>query len=85
MFVLNCKIVANQRLRLPAKSKRKQKNLRKAKGQPIGSDTSLPEATEENVKDEVFKPICCSICQTEVAVLDEDEIYHFYNVMPSYA
>ncbi|XP_071701306.1 uncharacterized protein [Rutidosis leptorrhynchoides] len=29
------------------------------------------------------KPVCCSVCETEVGVIDEDEIYHFYNVLPS--
>jgi len=36
----------------------------------------LPEDANEKLRDEVFKPVCCSVCETEVAVLDENEIYH---------
>ncbi|KAL4585290.1 hypothetical protein LXL04_009906 [Taraxacum kok-saghyz] len=32
---------------------------------------------------ESFNPVCCSVCETEVGVIDEDEVYHFYNVLPS--
>jgi len=32
---------------------------------------------------ETFKEVCCSVCSTEVGVIDQDEIYHFYNVLPS--
>ncbi|GLJ33122.1 hypothetical protein SUGI_0666580 [Cryptomeria japonica] len=85
MFVLNCKIVDNQRLRLPAGSKRKRESKKISRGQCRRNNDKLPETTSENLKDEVFKPVCCSVCQTEVAILDEDEIYHFFNVMPSYA
>lgn len=34
-------------------------------------------------KDVVFYPVCCSVCSTEVGVFDEDEIYHFFDVIPS--
>lgn len=30
---------------------------------------------------EKYKPVSCSICETEVAVLDDDEVYHFCNVL----
>ncbi|XP_011075288.1 E2F-associated phosphoprotein isoform X3 [Sesamum indicum] len=32
-----------------------------------------------------FKRVCCSVCSTEVGVIDEDEVYHFLNVLPSEA
>lgn len=85
MFVINCKVVANQILRLPADSKKQRNNQRKLKGQYNRNNNSCPETVKESLKDEVFKPVCCSACQTEVAVRDEDEIYHFFNVIPSYA
>ncbi|KAG0493715.1 hypothetical protein HPP92_004709 [Vanilla planifolia] len=31
----------------------------------------------------VFSPVCCSVCSTEVGVFDKDEVYHFFNVIPS--
>ncbi|KAH9288634.1 hypothetical protein KI387_032751, partial [Taxus chinensis] len=67
MFVLNCKIVDNQRLRLPADCKRKRTDKKKSRGQFRRKSDNLPETTDEILKDEVFKPVCCSVCQTEVA------------------
>lgn len=32
-------------------------------------------------KGEMFKPVVCRKCDTEVAVLDVDEVYHFCNVI----
>ncbi|KAJ9557941.1 hypothetical protein OSB04_012555 [Centaurea solstitialis] len=32
---------------------------------------------------ESFTPVCCSVCETEVGVIDDDEVYHFFNVLPS--
>ena len=32
--------------------------------------------------EEIFHPVVCDICTTEVAMRDEDEIYHFFNVIP---
>ncbi|XP_077220963.1 E2F-associated phosphoprotein isoform X2 [Tasmannia lanceolata] len=34
-------------------------------------------------RDVIFRPVCCSVCSTEVGVFDEDEVYHFFNVLPS--
>ncbi|XP_015918514.1 E2F-associated phosphoprotein [Parasteatoda tepidariorum] len=33
---------------------------------------------------DVYNPVKCSICNTEVAVYDTEEIYHFFNVIASY-
>ncbi|EPS57395.1 hypothetical protein M569_17422, partial [Genlisea aurea] len=30
-----------------------------------------------------FKRVCCSVCSTEVGVVDESEVYHFFSVIPS--
>ncbi|KAL7180772.1 hypothetical protein ACSBR1_039767 [Camellia fascicularis] len=32
---------------------------------------------------ETFKPVCCAVCSTEVGVIDEEEVYHFFNALPS--
>ena len=86
MFVINCKVVENQRLRRPAESTwQKKKYCKKPRNRYNRNDNSLPEDASEKLTDEVFKPVCCSVCDTEVAVLDENEIYHFFNVMPSHA
>ena len=33
----------------------------------------------------VYHPVVCSVCSSEVAVYDSDEVYHFFNVLASYA
>lgn len=33
---------------------------------------------------DAYNPVRCSVCNTEVAVYDTDEIYHFFNVLASY-
>lgn len=73
MFVLNCKILEGQKLQISQK-KRKRKSC---KGQPGINQRSISD-------DEQFRPVSCSVCETEVAVIDKDEVYHFYNVLPSY-
>jgi len=32
---------------------------------------------------EIYAPVHCAVCDTEVAVFDDEEIYHFFNVIPS--
>lgn len=33
---------------------------------------------------DIYNPVRCSVCNTEVGVYDTDEIYHFFNVLASY-
>lgn len=33
---------------------------------------------------DLFHPVRCTECNTEVAVYDADQIYHFFNVLSSY-
>ncbi|KQK00473.1 E2F-associated phosphoprotein [Brachypodium distachyon] len=73
MFVRNCKIRTDQILR-EGKGKWKNHKVRAV------NSSSTPEA--EN-KGAVYHPVCCEICSTEVGVSDEDEVYHFFNVIPS--
>ncbi|KAK9051142.1 hypothetical protein SSX86_027768 [Deinandra increscens subsp. villosa] len=67
VFVVNCKIKKGQ---VSDKGSLKRKRVRKGGGRPAGGDES-------------FSPVCCSVCETEVGVIDDDEIYHFFNVLPS--
>ncbi|KAM3226361.1 hypothetical protein ACQJBY_058812 [Aegilops geniculata] len=72
MFVCNCKVKTDQILR-EGKGKRKNRKVKAV-------DSTTPEV--EN-KGPVYHPVCCEICSTEVGVFDEDEVYHFFNVIPS--
>lgn len=75
MFVFNCKIITDQIL-----PQAKTNHQRKSKHRKIStvSDEGTPNA-------EIFHPVCCSVCSTEVGVYDKDEVYHFFNVIPSNA
>lgn len=30
---------------------------------------------------EIYHPVRCAVCSTEVAVIDKDEVYHFFHVI----
>ncbi|XP_010249646.1 PREDICTED: E2F-associated phosphoprotein [Nelumbo nucifera] len=71
IFVVNCKIRSDQILRQSKRKSRKSKRT-----------TDFGES-EDHVESETFKPVCCLVCSTEVGVIDKEEIYHFFNVLPS--
>ncbi|PVU99355.1 hypothetical protein BB559_000767 [Furculomyces boomerangus] len=39
---------------------------------------------EETLQDEVYHPVYCQVCQTQVGVCDEDKVYHFFHVLVGY-
>ena len=72
MFVMNCEVDKSELLKYPKhnpKSKKKQKK-------------KMKEA--ETLADDKYHPVKCTECNTVVAVFDEDEVYHFFNVLASY-
>ncbi len=68
MFVMNCKVITSERLHRPL-----SKSARKGKQNKTAGEES-----------EMFNPVKCEQCNTEVAVYDKDEVYHFFNVMAGY-
>lgn len=43
-----------------------------------------PSWTEqEGGEEEVYLPVLCAECNTEVGVRDSDDVYHFYHVLAS--
>lgn len=68
MFVSNCQIISDEILKYPLKKKKSKKRL---------EDAAVP-------KEDTYNPVRCSVCNTEVAVYDKEEIYHFFNVLASY-
>eukprot|EP00058_Branchiostoma_floridae_P021577 XP_002607067.1 hypothetical protein BRAFLDRAFT_57355 [Branchiostoma floridae] len=77
MFVLNCNVIRAERLRYPKKS-------RGSKKQKKGVERL--EAAEPGAEgDDVYHPVKCGVCSTEVAVYDKDEIFHFFNVLASHS
>ncbi|KAK4798543.1 hypothetical protein SAY86_030869 [Trapa natans] len=79
IFVVNCKIkcedVINQKI-IARPGTGRGKRGRKTTEDRVEADAIICES---------FKHVCCSVCSTEVGVIDEEEVYHFYNVIPSEA
>lgn len=91
MFVMNCTVNKEDILRYKAPQK-KQKRLRKKRrhdqtdteptsAQPGTTDSRLGGMNE----DEIYHPVLCTECSTEVAVYDKDEVYHFFNILASHS
>ncbi|XP_028854968.1 E2F-associated phosphoprotein [Denticeps clupeoides] len=88
MFVMNCTVNKEEVLRYKAPQKKRQtkrprKKLRQEteSTEPVSTDLRL-EGMEE---DETYHPVKCTECSTEVAVLDKDEVYHFFNILASHS
>uniref|UniRef100_A0A5B7CAC2 Putative C-terminal n=1 Tax=Davidia involucrata TaxID=16924 RepID=A0A5B7CAC2_DAVIN len=72
VFVMNCKIRSGQVL---------QRGSLKRKRGKRGRESSESEANPRS--GQTLRPVSCSVCSTEVGVIDEEEVYHFFNVLPS--
>ncbi|KAF7251692.1 E2F-associated phosphoprotein [Varanus komodoensis] len=80
MFVMNCTVVKEEILKykspLNKKTKRKHKKIKQSSESIAGS--------EKQEEEEIYHPVKCTECSTEVAVLDKDEVFHFFNVLASH-
>ncbi|XP_042302245.1 E2F-associated phosphoprotein isoform X1 [Sceloporus undulatus] len=80
MFVMNCTVIKEEILKykgpLNKKTKRGHKKIKQSTESIAG-----PEKQEE---EEIYHPVKCTECSTEVAVLDKDEVFHFFNVLASH-
>ncbi|KNA13075.1 hypothetical protein SOVF_120110 [Spinacia oleracea] len=74
MFVVNCEIT--EKKVFPQGSKKRRKN-RKA------IEAVQAEEAASSASVEAARQVCCSVCSTEVGVFDKDDVYHFYDVLPS--
>ncbi len=43
----------------------------------------VPAESEASTTEEIFKPVICAHCGLDVAVLDGNEVYHFFHVLHS--
>ena len=87
MFVLNCCILRDEVLKyFPKPDKRSRKRNRgkqkQRQKQVVAVEAGGGERSEEEGAEQ-YHPVRCSQCNTEVAVFDKDEVYHFFNVLTS--
>lgn len=95
MFVKNCAVNTKERLCYPLKKKRRKTNSRTSDnlqdlesidgdGSDIKASGSTSTTGTTNNLDEIYHPVKCTVCSTEVGVYDNDEVYHFFNILASY-
>lgn len=49
--------------------------------QVLTSQQFVMAGDEPGAEVEVLHPVCCAACETEVGVRDEDNVYHFFEVI----
>lgn len=72
MFVVNCRIKEE----VSEPGNKRKRNRRGSRTEANPSPTAAADT---------FKRVCCDVCSTDVGVIDEEEVYHFFNVIPSEA
>ncbi|XP_051941220.1 E2F-associated phosphoprotein [Hippocampus zosterae] len=77
MFVMNCSVNKEQVLRYKKQADRTSRKRKRRKDEAAAAPAGMDA-------DEVYYPVRCSECSTEVAVLDEDDVYHFFNILSSH-
>lgn len=87
MFVTNCTVDDTERLKYPTEGKKNKKNKNKRQKTELtetsSSSSSVDKCTVDTVDDDMYNPVKCSQCTTEVGVYDKDDVYHFFNVIES--
>ncbi|TRY97852.1 hypothetical protein DNTS_009864 [Danionella cerebrum] len=93
MFVMNCAINKEEVLRYKTATKRKQSRRRKRSHQESTGTTEVERESGVGLTDarlagmdeeELYHPVKCTECSTEVAVYDKEEVYHFFNILASH-
>uniref|UniRef100_A0A3B5LB80 E2f-associated phosphoprotein n=1 Tax=Xiphophorus couchianus TaxID=32473 RepID=A0A3B5LB80_9TELE len=79
MFVMNCTVKTDEVLRY--KTQQEKKPRKRRRGQTAEGASPRPAGMDS---DEIYHPVKCSECSTEVAVFDKDEVYHFFNILASH-
>ncbi|KAF9919070.1 hypothetical protein BX616_002123 [Lobosporangium transversale] len=52
-------------------------------GAPHVDPTKAFKTSADDDENMAYHPVACEICNTKVALMDQDEVYHFFNVIPS--
>ncbi|CAF0973387.1 unnamed protein product [Rotaria sp. Silwood1] len=88
MFVFNCTIDENRIARVSTVSSQKslkQKKKNSNKRFKTDNPDSVNDKEEQEIKDDILRPVLCSECGTELGVYEpKDELYHFANVLASH-
>ncbi|KAG5265587.1 hypothetical protein AALO_G00244130 [Alosa alosa] len=91
MFVMNCDVNKEEILRYKAPQKKQKQTRKKRKHDQTDTEpeAAQPGTTDSRLggmdEDEIYHPVLCTECSTEVAVYDKDEVYHFFNILASHS
>lgn len=91
MFVRNCTIVESERLRYEQVNRKRKRNANRSRrvheqdrtGRGPGMIRIDPK--DVGAEEEILKPVRCAECGAQVAVLDSDEVYHFFDIIPTFS
>lgn len=89
---MNCTVNKDEVLRYKPQKQKKQHRKKSRQDHVAMSAEAKPEAeaglTDSRLggmdEEEVYHPVKCTECSTEVAVYDKDEVYHFFNILASH-
>ncbi|CAG9530091.1 unnamed protein product [Cercopithifilaria johnstoni] len=84
VFVENCNVVKNEVLFLPQSGKNKRKARKNATGVKPNSIVD-PAVITTLPKEDLFHPVLCKVCATNIGVCNYEEVFHFFNVLTGYA
>eukprot|EP00750_Incisomonas_marina_P033365 INCI9808.2.p1 GENE.INCI9808.2~~INCI9808.2.p1 ORF type:complete len:306 (-),score=58.29 INCI9808.2:1021-1938(-) len=86
-FARNCRVVMEEKIINRTSTDAGSASSRNAVPTDVKASASkdVQHAVKPSTDDgiEILHPVLCSECDTEVGVFDEDEIYHFFQVIPS--
>lgn len=83
MFVVNCSILRDEVLKYYPKPDKRSRKRNRGKQQRQQQPAEVDDGTLGTDGAELYHPVRCSQCNTEVAVYDKDEVFHFFNVLTS--
>ncbi|KAI9209552.1 E2F-associated phosphoprotein-domain-containing protein [Polychytrium aggregatum] len=78
MFVQNCRVVTTERLRFQGRG-----SVSKQRSRKPPSENSADSPSGSILCENTYHPVRCSVCETEVAVYDHEEVFHFFNAIAS--
>jgi len=89
MFTMNCTVDSENVLKYKKKTTKKRgrkKKSEKEKARRRSRSKSLNRASDatDSEAEDLYHPVKCNVCGTEVGVFDHDEVVHFFNVIASH-
>ena len=74
MFTMNCNVITTEQLKFPHQNKSGKKKRK----------TGATDSDNDPDSHDLYNPVKCAECNTDVAVMDKDEVFHFFNVLSGY-